>query len=85
MSDDLRQRIAEVLWNPSIDHEAYGGEKERYQQAVLEQYKLYVEIATVKGHVSRLLGVYREFVRKTGIGSPRRRRSAISDCEEAVG
>ena len=29
-------------------------------------------------------GAYREFVRKTGIKGPRRRRSALSDCVVAV-
>jgi len=33
------------LWNDSIDDQAYGDDKKAYQAAVLEQYKIYVEMA----------------------------------------
>jgi hypothetical protein len=41
-------RIGEVrddLWNPSVDVMAYTVGHEKYQNAILEQYKLYVEMA----------------------------------------
>lgn len=39
--DDARTN----LWNPDIGPEAYAADGERYQAAILEQYKLYVEMA----------------------------------------
>jgi hypothetical protein len=33
------------LWNPDLGPDAYGADGERYQAAILEQYKLYVEMA----------------------------------------
>lgn len=40
-SDELRSR----LWNTGVTADDYGGDKEKYQAAVLEQYKIYVEMA----------------------------------------
>src|SRR6266511_1103315 len=33
------------LWNADVDAASYGDTGERYQSAILEQYKLYVEMA----------------------------------------
>jgi hypothetical protein len=39
------EEIRDRLWNSEVDNEAYAGVGEKYQAAVLEQYKLYVEMA----------------------------------------
>jgi hypothetical protein len=44
-----RQRISsdhvrDNLWNDAVDHSAYSGHSEKYQSAVMDQYKLYVEM-----------------------------------------
>lgn len=45
MAEDEDQYIRERLWNASVDPSSYEGAAERYQNAILEQYKLYVEMA----------------------------------------
>jgi hypothetical protein len=37
--------IREQLWNVSVDAKSYEGACEKYQAAILEQYKIYVEMA----------------------------------------
>jgi hypothetical protein len=37
--------VRPTLWNPSVDTAAYGDDRAQYQNAVLEQYKLYAEMA----------------------------------------
>jgi hypothetical protein len=39
------EEIAPILWNEAVGAEAYRPEQERYQAAILEQYKLCVEMA----------------------------------------
>jgi hypothetical protein len=41
MDDQLRER----LWNKDVNVKSYEGSAEKYQGAILEQYKLYVEMA----------------------------------------
>ena len=41
MADDVSSR----LWNADVDAAVYGAAGEKYQQAILEQYKIYVEMA----------------------------------------
>jgi hypothetical protein len=40
-----RKHIYDRLWNQSVSAACYEGAKEKYQAAILEQYKLYVEMA----------------------------------------
>lgn len=40
----MSSRVGTVLWNPAISQLHYGSAGEKYQIAVLEQYKVYVEI-----------------------------------------
>jgi|ERR1035441_2187373 hypothetical protein len=50
LSDSFRRRqvsssdVRDNLWNDNVDHLAYSDEREKYQAAVMEQYKLYVEM-----------------------------------------
>ncbi|WP_208758323.1 RipA family octameric membrane protein [Micromonospora violae] len=37
--------IRSALWTSEVTADSYGGETERYQGAILEQYKIYVEMA----------------------------------------
>ena len=41
----MQDEIPTALWNDQIDAQDYEGAHERYQTAILEQYKLYVEMA----------------------------------------
>ena len=43
--DEDNKRIRERLWNAAVDTKKYEGSGEKYQAAILEQYKLYVEMA----------------------------------------
>jgi hypothetical protein len=43
--DQEQQRIRDRLWNRAIGPDDYAGAAEKYQAAILEQYKLYVEMA----------------------------------------
>jgi hypothetical protein len=43
--DDEDKKIRDRLWNVGVDAKSYEGAGERYQAAILEQYKLYVEMA----------------------------------------
>lgn len=51
LSSYFRTETAEIgevranLWNEAVTAETYAGEGERYQAAIFEQYKLYVEMA----------------------------------------
>jgi hypothetical protein len=45
MAGDEETRIRDQLWNATVGPECYEGSGERYQAAILEQYKLYVEMA----------------------------------------
>ena len=42
---DKEREIREKLWNTDITPTSYEGASEKYQAAILEQYKLYVEMA----------------------------------------
>jgi hypothetical protein len=37
--------IGDRLWNPQVNPTSYKGPAEKYESAILEQYKLYVEMA----------------------------------------
>lgn len=39
------EKIRDRLWNAEVSPKSYEGDAEKYQSAVLEQYKLYVEMA----------------------------------------
>ncbi|MGY2082277.1 RipA family octameric membrane protein [Blastococcus sp. SYSU DS0539] len=39
------EEVAAYLWNPGVGTESYAQHREKYQAAVLEQYRLYVEMA----------------------------------------
>jgi hypothetical protein len=43
--DDEDKEIRDRLWNTGVDPKSYEGAGEKYQTAILEQYKLYVEMA----------------------------------------
>lgn len=43
--DPERKRICDRLWNQAVSAASYEGAGEKYQAAILEQYKLYVEMA----------------------------------------
>jgi hypothetical protein len=45
MMDNEDKEIRERLWNAGVDSKSYEGASEKYQAAILEQYKLYVEMA----------------------------------------
>jgi hypothetical protein len=45
MVDDEETMIRDRLWNATVGPKCYEGAGEKYQAAVLEQYKLYVEMA----------------------------------------
>ena len=45
MVDDEDKNIRDRLWNADVDAKSYEGAGEKYQTAILEQYKLYVEMA----------------------------------------
>ncbi len=88
----LRTLIHECAHAPGIDYERYS----RAQAEVIVDTVTYLAAASVGlavdgetipyvagwGEDGALEGVYREFVRKTGIRTPRRRRSALPDCVE---
>jgi drug/metabolite transporter (DMT)-like permease len=42
---DEQESIRARLWNPEVDAQSYEGVGEKYRTAILEQYKLYVEMA----------------------------------------
>lgn len=44
MNDEDR-KIRDRLWNADVDAKNYEGTNEKYRTAILEQYKLYVEMA----------------------------------------
>jgi hypothetical protein len=43
--ENKEQKIRDRLWNHGVDAKAYEGDGEKYRAAVLEQYKMYVEMA----------------------------------------
>jgi hypothetical protein len=43
--DDENKKISDRLWNVDVNAKSYEGASEKYQIAILEQYKLYVEMA----------------------------------------
>jgi hypothetical protein len=45
MATDEERQIRERLWNTAVSAEDYDGPGEKYQAAVMEQWKLYVEMA----------------------------------------
>jgi hypothetical protein len=45
MSEDEDRRIRDRLWNIDVNARSYEGAGEKYQGAVMEQWKLYVEMA----------------------------------------
>ena len=45
MTDPEQMRIRDRLWNTAVVPASYEGAAEKYQAAILEQYKLYVEMA----------------------------------------
>jgi hypothetical protein len=42
---DEQESIRARLWNPEVDAQSYEGAGEKYRAAILEQYKIYVEMA----------------------------------------
>jgi hypothetical protein len=45
MADNENQQIRDRLWNSDVGPGSYEGVGEKYQAAILEQYKVYVEMA----------------------------------------
>jgi hypothetical protein len=45
MSEDEQGRVRDRLWNDGVSAASYEGLGEKYHAAILEQYKLYVEMA----------------------------------------
>jgi hypothetical protein len=45
MAGNENQQIRDRLWNADVGPDSYEGVGEKYQAAILEQYKLYVEMA----------------------------------------
>jgi hypothetical protein len=43
--DEDERKIRDRLWNVDVDAKSYEGPGEKYQAAILEQYKLYAEMA----------------------------------------
>ena len=49
-----QERIRARLWNGNIGPDNYAGVAEKYQAAILDQYKLYVEMADRVSSAARL-------------------------------